>query len=68
MKSGHRPNEPGDDSAYTQFHVVVAGDTLASIAEYFYGGAEFSGKILEANRDTLPHPEALRPGQRLIIP
>ena len=68
MKSGHRPSEPVDDAAYTQFHVVVEGDTLASIAEYFYGGAEFSGKILEANRDVLPQPDALRVGQRLVIP
>lgn len=68
MKSGHRPDEPTDENPYTQFHVVVAGDTLASIAEYFYGGTEFSGKILEANRDLLPAPDALRPGQRLIIP
>jgi nucleoid-associated protein YgaU len=68
MKSGHRPDESADENPYTQFHVVAEGDTLASIAEYFYGGAEFSGKILEANRDTLPSSESLRPGQRLIIP
>ena len=68
MKSGHRPNDPTDENPYTQFHVVAQGDTLASIAEYFYGGAEYSGKILEANRDSLPGPEALRPGQRLVIP
>ena len=67
MKSGQRPNEPVDDSTHTQFHVVAAGDTLASIAEYFYGGAEFSGKILEANRDVTPQPDALRVGQRLVI-
>lgn len=51
-------------SAYT----VQSGDTLSSIARQVYGNSSRWREIYEANRDQLPRPEALRPGQVLRIP
>ncbi len=51
-------------SAYT----VKEGDTLARIAEVFYGDRKAWRRIFQANRDLLPSPHALKPGQVLKIP
>lgn len=49
-------------------HEVVSGDTLAKIANQYYGDeAEFE-KIFEANRDVLSTPDSLQLGQKLKIP
>ncbi len=58
-----RVESPGP-SAYT----VKEGDTLARIAEVFYGDRKAWQRIFKANRDLLPSPHALRPGQVLKIP
>lgn len=51
-------------------HTVVRGETLWEIAgyEHIYGDPTQWRLIFEANRDILDHPDALRPGQVLIIP
>jgi len=52
----------------TAIHTVMAGDTLASIAQQAYGDASAWVRILAANRDQLTRAEDIRPGQMLKIP
>ncbi len=52
----------------TQWHEVVAGDTLSKIAVRYYGDASLYTKIFEANKDTLKDPNKIRVGQKLRIP
>jgi nucleoid-associated protein YgaU len=47
---------------------VQAGDTLAAIAQRFYGDASLFPRIFEANRDQLFDPDLIFPGQTLRIP
>ncbi len=49
-------------------YVVAAGDTLSAIAAKFYGDANRWKEILEANKDTIKNPNAIRVGQELVIP
>lgn len=51
-----------------EFYVVVAGDSLSKIAKHFYGDANRWRQIHEANRDRIPDPDVIHPGQRLRIP
>jgi LysM repeat protein len=47
-------------------HVVRPGDTLSGIALKYYGDARLWDRIVGAN--SLPTPDRLREGQRLVIP
>ncbi|HKS44909.1 MAG TPA: LysM peptidoglycan-binding domain-containing protein [Amycolatopsis sp.] len=47
-------------------HVLVAGDTLQSVAYRAYGDAELWREIAEANE--IDDPMRLRPGSRLLVP
>ena len=49
-------------------YTVKPGDNLSKIAKYVYGDAGNYTKIIEANRDTLPNPDLIKPGQVLKIP
>ena len=51
-----------------RIYAVVAGDTLAKIAEHVYGDASLWTLIFEANKDILRDPSRVRPGQKLKIP
>lgn len=55
--------EPG-----TRDYVVQPGDTLAKLAQDFYGNSKMYTRILNANRDQLRDASDIRPGQRLKIP
>lgn len=76
MKAGERIWIPVvDDAAATQtslggakVYVVKQGDVLSGISKEFYGTAKKWQKILDANKDVLSRPEALRPGMKLRIP
>jgi nucleoid-associated protein YgaU len=48
--------------------IVRRGDTLWDIAERVYGDGSRYQTIYRANRDVIPRPGALRPGQVLEIP
>jgi LysM repeat protein len=62
QRPGSQPaSQPG---TYT----VQSGDTLSRISSKVYGTSGRWGEIFEANRDQLPSPNALRPGQVLKIP
>jgi nucleoid-associated protein YgaU len=51
-----------------QTYTVKAGDTLSEIAEKVYGHASKWHAIHEANRDLIPNPDVIHPGQKLTIP
>jgi tetratricopeptide (TPR) repeat protein len=55
---------PSSQRSYT----VQAGDTLSRISSNVYGVSSRWTEIFEANRDQLPSPNALKPGQVLRIP
>jgi vanadium chloroperoxidase len=58
------------DSVTDQYdqYTVVAGDTLAAIAQQFYGDASLWPRIFEANRHQISNPNQIFPGQVLRIP
>ena len=49
-------------------HVVAAGETLADIAQRYYGDAARADEIFRANRDRIADRDALRAGEVLRIP
>ncbi len=53
---------------YSQYHVVVKGDTLGKIAEKYYGDPSLYAKIFEANRDRIEDPDRIQVGWKLKIP
>ncbi|MEX0326813.1 MAG: LysM peptidoglycan-binding domain-containing protein [Puniceicoccaceae bacterium] len=55
-------------SSGQQSYTVQAGDTLSRISAKVYGESSRWTEIFEANRDLLPSPNALKPGQVLRIP
>lgn len=55
-------------AARTRTYVVRTGDTLSGISRTFYGTPNQWRKIYQANRDILKGGNALRVGQRLVIP
>ena len=50
------------------FYTVVAGDTLGSIAQQFFGDSSQWTVIFEANQDQISNPDLIFPGQVLRIP
>jgi 5'-nucleotidase / UDP-sugar diphosphatase len=49
-------------------HTVKPGDTLFSLARWYYGDAEKFGAIYQANRGILLAPDPLPVGADLVIP
>lgn len=49
-------------------YVVEKGDSLSRIAQRFYGNAQDWRRIFDANRDQIPDPDLIHPGQELRIP
>ena len=52
----------------TQWHEVVAGESLSKIALKYYGDASLYTTIFEANKDVLKDPDKIGVGQKLRIP
>jgi len=52
----------------SRIHVVQKGETLSAISSQHYDSPRQWQKILTANRNTLPDPNRLAPGFKLIIP
>ena len=50
------------------FHTVEKGDTLWAISAKTLGNGAHYGKIFEANKPMLSHPDKIYPGQILRIP
>ena len=49
-------------------YCVQPGDTLSTIATQFFGDANASVDIYDANREQMSDPNSVKPGQVLIIP
>ena len=49
-------------------YIVKSGDTLANIAQQFYGDAGQYMRLFEANPDRLKDPTNIEAGQELYIP
>jgi len=49
-------------------HTVAAGETLAAIAQQWYGNSASWPSIFEANRDQITDPNLIQPGQVLRVP
>ena len=47
---------------------IVSGDTLGGIAKKFYGKASLYTRIHEANKELIPDPNKIYPGQKIKIP
>lgn len=50
------------------FHVVKVGETLQSIARYYYGQSGLWHRIYNKNRGIIANPEVLVPGITITIP
>ncbi len=51
-----------------RMHIVQKGETLSSISMKYYGNSNQWSKIVSANRTSLPDPNRLNLGTKLIIP
>jgi nucleoid-associated protein YgaU len=47
---------------------IVSGDTLGAIAKRYYGKASLYTRIHEANKELIPNPDRIYPGQKIKIP
>lgn len=59
---------PAAERDVPERYTVQSGDTLSRISRKVYGRSGRWADIFEANRDQLPSPNALQPGQVLRIP
>lgn len=60
-----KPEEPVEKA---EFYEIVSGDTLGKIAKNFYGNASLYTRIHEANKELIPDPNKIYPGQKIKIP
>lgn len=73
------PKDPGNvqgkivqvapaDSPQSPTYTVQPGDTLGGISDKLYGTSTRAALLFEANRDRLSTPDAIKPGQILVVP
>lgn len=51
-----------------EIYEIVSGDTLGGIAKRYYGKASLYTRIHEANKELIPDPNKIYPGQKIKIP
>lgn len=61
-------NQESGEQDHPDRYTVESGDTLSKISRKMYGTTGRWMDIFQANRDQLPSPNALSPGQELRIP
>jgi nucleoid-associated protein YgaU len=54
--------------AASKTYTVQPGDNLSKISKHFYGDPNQYMKIVNANKETLPDPDKIKPGMELNIP
>jgi len=54
--------------AAARTYTVQPGDNLSKISKHFYGDPNQYMKIVNANKETLPDPDKIKPGMELNIP
>jgi len=57
-----------EEKEKAEFYEIVSGDTLGGIAKKFYGKAALYTRIHEANKELIPDPNKIYPGQKIKIP
>jgi len=62
------PEPKEEEVEKVEFYEIVSGDTLGGIAKKFYGKASLYTRIHEANKELIPDPNKIYPGQKIKIP
>jgi nucleoid-associated protein YgaU len=62
------PEPKEEEKEKVEFYEIVSGDTLGAIAKRYYGKASQYTRIHEANKELIPDPNKIYPGQKIRIP
>lgn len=62
------PEPKEEEKEKVEYYEIVSGDTLGGIAKKFYGKASLYTRIHEANKELIPDPNKIYPGQKIKIP
>jgi nucleoid-associated protein YgaU len=62
------PPKAKEEEEKVEFYEIVSGDTLSAIAKRYYGKASLYTRIHEANKELIPDPNKIYPGQKIKIP
>jgi LysM repeat protein len=62
------PEPAEEEKEKFDVYEIVSGDTLGAIAKRFYGKASLYTRIHEANKELIPDPNKIYPGQKIKIP
>ena len=62
------PEPAEEEIEKIEIYEIVSGDTLGGIAKRFYGKASLYTRIHEANKELIPDPNKIYPGQKIKIP
>ena len=62
------PPKTKEEEEKVEFYEIVSGDTLGAIAKKYYGKASLYTRIHEANKELIPDPNKIYPGQKIRIP
>ena len=62
------PEPPPAEKEKFELYEIVSGDTLGAIAKRFYDNASLYTRIHEANKELIPDPNKIYPGQKIKIP
>ncbi len=67
-QASRRSDRPAVRTAAVRRHTVVEGETLAALAQRYYGDTARYTAIAQANPEVLDTPGPLTPGTVLVIP
>lgn len=62
------PEPKEEEKEKIEYYEIASGDTLGAIAKRFYGNASKYTRIHEANKELIPDPNKIYPGQKIRIP
>lgn len=62
------PEPVEEEKEKIEIYEIVSGDTLGGIAKKYYGKASLYTRIHEANKELIPDPNKIYPGQKIKIP
>lgn len=62
------PPKAEEEKEKVEFYEIVAGDTLSAIAKRYYGNPSLYTRIHAANKELIPDPNKIYPGQKIKIP
>ena len=62
------PAPKEEEKEKIEVYEIVSGDTLGAIAKRYYGKASLYTRIHEANKELIPDPNKIYPGQKIKIP